>query len=246
MDTNTPSPLKPMNNITFIITSPHYDSGIKSLGSKSIYPLKKQTVIEKQYKAIKSFCKNINHEIFLINNIDHFRTSKFIESKKLQIEYIYLDTDNVNHAGCLLKGLRLANYNTIVTIDSGLVLSKYALADTLQKTSDCDINIGCIGNKHKQNDELEVGCVLDKNHHVNNIFFGLDNKYLGINYMGHNVRNFILQEFEFDTDKNKFIFEIINKCISQEFLCKKTDIKSKDSHLIFSKRSLQQYIGETQ
>ena len=67
-----------MNKISFIITSPYYDSGIKSLGSKSIYKIKKQTILEKQYKAISTYCENIEHEILLVNSIDNIKTLKFL------------------------------------------------------------------------------------------------------------------------------------------------------------------------
>lgn len=232
-----------MNKISFIITSPYYDSGIKSLGSKSIYKIKKQTILEKQYKAISTYCENIEHEILLVNSIDNIKTLKFLENKKLNIRYIYLDQKNINHAGCLLKGLELAKFDEVFNIECGVIVSRQALYDTMQNDKISDINIGCIGNKHKQNSDLEIGCVFDKDEKVKNIFFGLDNKYLGINYFNGRVKKFILDNFTISQDKNKYIFEIINTCITNDLICTKTDIKSKDAHLIFNKKSLKQYTG---
>jgi len=231
-----------MSNITFIITSPYYDSGIKSLGSKSIYPIRKNTILEKQHKAIKQFCAKNQYEILLINSIDHNKTAKFIESKRLNLEYIYLNNDNINHAGSFLRGLELAKYETIVTIDNGLIVSQEAIKTIIEKNCDADINIGCVGNKHKQSQDLEIGCVTNGSV-VNNIFFGLDNKFMGITRINQKTKQFILNEFNFAQDRNKFLFEIINQCIAKELICKKTEIKSKDSHLIFNKKTLQQYTG---
>jgi len=232
-----------MNKISFVITSPHYDGGIKSIGSKCIYSLKKQTIIEKQCKAIEKYCKNTDYEIIFVNNVDHHKTSKFLEQKKLDIKYVYLNQKNINHSGCFLKGLQLAKYDTIFNIECGLILSHYAISDILKNNLDCDINVGCVGNKHKQNIDLEIGCIVQDNQNINNIFFGLDNKYIGITCINERSKQFILENFTINRDKNKYLFEIINACVAKNFVCKKTDLKSKDVHLIFNKKSLQQYIG---
>jgi hypothetical protein len=231
-----------MKQISFIITAPYYDSGIKSLGSKCIYSVKKNTILEKQYKTIVKSCEDIEYEIILVNNIDHIKTTKFLENKNLDIQYIYLNQKNTNHAGCFLKGLQLAKYNTVFNIECGLILSSAALSSTINNSTQSDINVGCIGNKHKQNQDLEIGCVIN-NHSINNIFFGLENKYIGINCINEKAKKFILDNFTISQDKNKYMFELINSCIAQNLVCKKTDLKSKDTHLIFNKKSLQQYTG---
>jgi hypothetical protein len=231
-----------MNKISFIITSPYYDSGIKSIGSKAIYSFNKNTIIEKQYKAIKTSCKNIEHEIIMINSIDHHKTCKFLDKKKLNIQYNYLNINNINHAGCFLKGLELAKYDTVFSIDCGLIVSADAISDTIKNHNNCDISIGCVRGRHKQNTDLEIGCVMADNRHVNNIFFGLENKYIGMICINLQTKDFILNNFRIDQDKNKFMFELINLCISKNLICKKTDLKSKDTHLIFNKKSLQQYM----
>lgn len=231
-----------MNQISFIITSPYYDSGIKSLGSKCIYSIKKNTILEKQYRAITKFCENIDYEIIFVNNVDNAKTIKFLDSKQMNIQYVYINQKNINHAGCFLKGLQLAKYDTIFNIECGLILSHQAISDSIIKSSQEDINIGCINNKHKQNIDLEIGCVINKDV-IKNLFFGLDNKYIGINCMNKRTKEFILNNFNIAQDKNKYMFEIINSCISQNLSCKKIELKSKDAHLIFNKKSLQQYTG---
>ena len=230
--------------ISFIITSPYYDNGIKSLGSKCIYTIKKNTILEKQCKAIAKHCKDIEYEIIFINNIDHIRTQKFLDKKQLNIRYVYLNKTNVNHGGCLLKGLELAKYDTVLNIECGLIMSCHAIEDAIANSTSCDINICCVGNKHKQTPDLEVGCVI-QNSNIDNIFFGLDHKCIGINCINKKAKQYILENFELNKDSNKYIFEILNTCISKQYLCKKTDLKSKDVHLIFNKKSLQQYIGVT-
>ena len=231
-----------MNQISFVISSPYYDSGIKSLGSKAIYSIKKNTILYKQYKAIQKSCNNIDYEIIFVNNIEHNKTIKYIENKRLNIKYCHLNKKNVNYAGCFLKGLELAKYNTVFNIECGLIINHLAIFDTIANNTECDMNICCVGNRHKQNNDLQIGCVVE-NDYVQNIFFGLENKHIGINCINTKAKSFILENFSLERDKNKYIFEIINSCISKNLTCKKTDIKSKDAHLIFSKKSLQQYIG---
>jgi hypothetical protein len=231
-----------MNPISFIITSPYYDSGMKSLGSKSIYTIKKNTILERQYSAIKKSCKNITHEIILVNNVDHNKTVKHIQNKKLDLKYVHLNKNNVNHAGCFLKGLELAKYQTVFNIECGLIMTHFAIADTIKNNKNCDINICCVGNRHKQNTDLQIGCIT-QNDNVSNVFFGLENKHIGINCINAKAKSFIMENFSIHKDKNKYVFEIINSCISQNLICKKTDIKSKDAYLVFNKKSLQQYTG---
>lgn len=230
------------NKISFIVTSPYYDSGIKSLGSKAICLLKRHSILEKQCKAIEKCCNNIDYEIIFVNNVDHNKTIKFIEKKKLNLQYVYLNKNNVNHVGCFLKGLELVKYDTIFNIECGLILSYHAILEAIKNNQNCDINICCVGKKHKQHKDLEIGCII-KNNYIDNIFFGLENKYIGINCINEKAKSFILKKFNLSKDKNKYMFEIINSCISENLICKKTDIKSKDAHLIFNKKSLQQYIG---
>jgi glycosyltransferase involved in cell wall biosynthesis len=232
-----------MNQISFIITSPYYDSGIKSIGSKSIYSVKKNTTIEKQYRSILKYCQNKEYEIIFVNSVDHHKTSKFLDKKQLNIQYVFLNKKNINHAGCFLKGLELAKYDTVCIIDSGLIISPEAISKMIDDNIRSDINIGCVGNKHKQNLDLDTGCIVANDSDISNIFFGLDNKYIGISCINSHSKNFLLEHCNIDSDKNKFMFELINICISKNFVCKKTELKSKDTYLIFSKKSLQQYAG---
>lgn len=226
--------------ISFIITCPYYDMGIKSLGSKCLLSTKRKKIIEKQYYAIKRFCNDIDHEIILVNSIEHIKTQKFIEKKLPQIKYVYIDSENINYAGSFIKGLGLAKYPNVINIECGLVISSNAIK--YLKTTDTDISVGCITNKHKQNSDIELGCTIEHNS-ISNIFFGLEHKYIGIFYIGENAKHFILNNCDFDNNQNKFMFELVNNCISHGYICKPSMFKSKDTHLVFNKKSLQQYIG---
>jgi len=226
--------------ISFIITSPYYDNGIKSLGSKCLLSSKRKKIIEKQCYAIGKFCKNVDHEIILVNTIENNKTQKFIEKKLPHVRYLYADFENINYGGSFLKGLHLAKYPNIVSIESGLIISSKSIEDL--KTDETDISIGCVTNKHRQIFDIELGCTTDGSN-VSNIFFGLEHKCIGISYLNSKVKEFIIENYEFDANKNKFFFEIINSCISKGYSCGKSIMKSKDTHLVFNKKSLQQYIG---
>lgn len=231
------------NGLTFIICCPYHDNGIKSLGSKCLYKTKKYTIIEKQCKAISKFCKNIDYEIILVNSIDHNKTLKLIETKLNTINYLYLDHVNINYAGSLIEGLRLAKYETSYIIESGLILSPQTFVQMRQNNSGCDINICGVSSKHQQELELELGCITDNTDKVTHMFFGLENKITGLYYISHNTKNCILDNFTLEKDGNKFIFEIMNFCISKNLICKRTQVKNTDTYLIFNKKTLQDYIG---
>ena len=226
--------------ISFIITCPYYDMGIKSLGSKCLLSTKRKKIIEKQCYAIERFCGDEDHEVILVNSIEHIKTQKFIEKKLPQIKYVYIDSDNINYAGSFIKGLGLAKYPNVINIECGLVISSSSIK--YLKTANTDISVGCITNKHKQNLDIELGCTIEQNN-ISNMFFGLEHKYIGIFYIGENVKHFILDNYDFDSNKNKFMFELVNNCISQGYTCEPSTFKGKDSHLVFNKKSLQQYIG---
>lgn len=226
--------------ISFIITCPYYDSGIKSLGSKCLFTSKRKNIIEKQCYSIAKFCANTPYEIILVNSIENYKTQKFIQKKLSHIKYLYLDCNNINYGGSFLEGLALAKYPDIVNIECGLVLSPQCLKDL--DMSNTDIGIGCITHKHKQNEDIDLGCVID-NGNVLNLFFGLEHKYIGVVYINEHTKHFIINNFKFEDNKNKFLFEILNYCISKGSICKPSILKNKDTHLVFNKKSLQQYIG---
>lgn len=225
--------------ISFIITCPYYDMGIKSLGSKCLLSTKRKKIIEKQCYAIEKFCKE-EYEVILVNSIEHNKTQKFVEKKLPKVKYVYVDSDNINYAGSLIKGLELAKYTNTINIECGLVMNSSSIK--YLKTTDVDISVGCVTNKHKQNSDIELGCTIEHNR-VSNMFFGLEHKYIGIFYINELVKNFILDNYTFDDNKNKFMFELVNNCISKGYSCEPSIFKSKDTHLVFNKKSLQQYIG---
>jgi len=226
--------------ISFIITCPYYDNGIKSLGSKCLLSNKRKKIIEKQCYAIERFSKNNDYEIILVNSIEHNKTQKFIEKKLPSVRYVYVDSDNINYAGSFIKGLNLAKYSDVISIECGLIISSKSIASL--RIEEADISVGCISNKHKQTSDIELGCTINQNN-ISNMFFGLEHKCIGISYLSSRVTDFIVENYEFNRNKNKFLFEIMNACISKGYSCKPSVMKSKDTHLIFNKKSLQQYIG---
>lgn len=228
------------NKISFIITCPYYDNGIKSLGSKCLLSIGRKKIIEKQCFAIDRFCKEIDYEIILVNSIEHYKTQKFLEKKLPNVKYVYANYENINYGGSLIKGLGLVKYPNIINIECGLIFSSRSIERF--NISDSDIAIGCITEKHKQNSDLELGCTITQDNVVN-LFFGLENKQIGIYYMNSQIKDFILDNLEFENHKNKFLFEIINYCIAKGYSCKANILKSKENHLVFNKKSLQQYTG---
>lgn len=228
--------------ISFIICSPYHDNGLKSLGPKCLYHSKRQKLIQKQHKAISKACRNENYEIILINSIEHNKTYRFIKNSFENIKYEYLNHKNINYAGSLLKGLTISQYDLICVIECGLVFSSETINSLLKEYSS-DIAYGCINKKHKQQQDIDLGCSTNTKNEITNIFFGLEQKYAGISLLNKQVADFISSNFTMSQDSNKYMFEIYNQCISNGFVCKPTLLKTKDAHLIFNRKSLLQYTG---
>lgn len=215
------------NPISVVILATLPDSGIKSLGSKSLLSFKNQYLIEYQINILKSALKNRQHEIIIMCNFDCARVYKTLSSfiKKSDIKLIKENYDNnLNFGGSFLQSLNHTNYNNILSINYGVLFKKNVIHNLINS------NLTTIGitKNHSLNDNIKIGCSL-QNDHIVNIFYNLGHhKYLDINFWSEDMVCYIKRYLSFDNHKNKFIFELINLLNNCENKFTYCDINTKD------------------
>lgn len=225
------------NPVSVVILSTLPDSGIKSLGSKSLLSFKNQYLIEYQINTIRSALKNIDHEIIIMCGFDGNRVYKTLShlTKKLNIKLIKENYDpNLNFGGSFLRSLEYTRYNQVLSINYGNIFKKNVIQSLINNKT---TTIGITKN-HPFNDNIKLGCHIQDNN-VINIFYNLgNNKYLDINYWTPKTIRYIKKHIGFDDHKNKFMFELINLLHEHNFDFKYYENDPKDCIFIDSLKML--------
>jgi choline kinase len=225
------------NPVSVVILSTLPDSGIKSLGSKSLLSFKNQYLIEYQINTIRSALKNIDHEIIIMCGFDGNRVYKTLSplTKKLNIKLIKENYDpNLNFGGSFLRSLEHIRYDQVLSINYGNLFKK----NVIQSLINNKITTIGITKNHPFNDNIKLGCHIQDNN-VINIFYNLgNNKYLDINFWSNDIIAYIKKYISFEDHKNKFIFEIINLLNSCNHKLIFSDINTKDCIFIDSLNTL--------
>jgi len=207
------------------------DNGIKSLGSKSLFKFKNQLIIEHQLESIKSALRNREYDITFLCGFDCQRIQRAFSkyTNKFPISIIKQNEDNLNFAGSFLKGLSLAKYNNVLSINYGCLFDKTVIT---KLTNDISINKLAIAKSNHLNDNIKIGCHINANDVVN-VFFDLgQHKYLDMNFWSANTIEYIKNNLPFDNHKHKFMFEIINTLINCDHSFKCCSIDPHDCMLI--------------
>lgn len=215
------------NPISIVVLSTLPDSGIKSLGSKSLLTFKNQYLIEYQIHTIQSALKNIDHEIIIMCGFDCNRVYKTLSPlmKKLNIRLFKENNDpNLNFGGSFLRSLEYIRYNQVLSINYGVLFRKNVIQNLINNNLN---NVIGIAKNHPLNDNIKIGCHLEQNN-VINLFYNLgQNKYLDINFWSPDIIEYIKKNLSFDDHKNKFIFEIVNLLnnYNHKFVCSNIHMK---------------------
>lgn len=198
-------------SVIFLATLP--DSGMKSLGSKSLFKLKDRTIIDYQLENIKAALKHRDYDITFVCGFDCNRVEKMLltYTNKLPIRTIKQKHENLNFVGSFLEGLTHAKYNNVLSINYGCLFTKNVIRQIIKHSAS---NMVSIAKKHNHNENIDIGCYLEQEKIVN-IFFNLGQyKYLDMNLWSANTIQYIKHNLLFDDYKNKFMFEIINELIT--------------------------------
>lgn len=198
-------------SVVILATLP--DSGIKSLGSKSLLTFKGKYLIEHQLDAIRQGLRNKKYDITIMSGFDSQRMIKFLSPicKKYDIQIVKQNYENnLNFGGSLIDSISHTKYKNILSINYGLLFKPNIISAMVK---DHSRNTVVVSNNHSYNSNLKVGCY-DQNNQVVNLFYNLgEKKYLDINYWGANTVDFIKKNLFFANNHNRFIFELVNLLI---------------------------------
>lgn len=186
-----------------IILADKYQKGSKSQGCSGLLKINNSTVLEHQYQLLSNNFSDA--KILYIYGFDNKKLAHFLESHSFpEIQFIY-NKDYEKYNECFSLDLIKHELNTDILILSGYTI----LTQSFFKNFSRD---------HSQlfidpNGHTKLGCIINSCR-VENIFYDLDNKIHGVFYISSkDIATF--HDMITIKHKNAFLFEIINKCISQ-------------------------------
>ena len=197
-----------MNNLSVIFLSTLPDIGIKSLGTKSLIKIKNRYLLDYQLEAINKACRNkIKYEILIASAFDYSKTYKVLQNYDVRI--IKQDYENINFGGAALHALHHARFDNILLINYGCLFSADIITHVIGDMG--ENRIGIINDPHSI---LPVSCLIQSGH-IENMFFDITNdKFSEICFINRDTKQYMCNSLNLDNYINKFMFEIINKSIS--------------------------------
>ena len=224
--------------ISVVILATLPDSGIKSLGSKSLLTFKGKYFIEHQLDAIRQGLKNKKYDITIMSGFDNQRMIKFLSpiSKKHNIQIIKQNYDNnLNFGGSLIKSMNYIKHPNVLSINYGLLFRSNIIS---AMTKQYNKNTVVVSNNHSYNSNIKVGCY-DQNHQIVNLFYNLgEKKYLDINYWNKTTIDFIKKNISLKDNYNRFIFELINLLMGYNHSFDSLSVDPRHCLLVDSTKSL--------
>lgn len=223
------------NNISVILLCTLPDTGIKSLGSKSLIPIHKKPIIQHQIDTINSICNN--HEIIVSLSFDANRVHKNIKNLYQNIKIVKnIQSDNINFGGALVDAMRYAKYDNVLVINYGCMYTSNIIKQLLNNNPNNDNIVGVSSSKYLDN--INISCYIEDNH-ITNIFFNLSNiKYCDMFYLNKSTKELILSKFSIGNSINKFTFEIINSIIESGSRFKAIFLPDKDYTFVSNPKTL--------
>jgi len=199
-----------MDNISVLILSTLPDTGIKSLGTKSLIKIHSKYFIDYQLDSIQKALKHINHEIIIASSFDYHKTYKILNNyKKYNINIIRQNFDNINYGGAFLDALSKTSHDNVLCINYGCWFNKDAIKNII---ADSRTNtIGVI--KQKKLEHLPVSCLIKENT-IENLFFDISDYHYGeMFFINSETKKLLLDTIPVQPNINRFSFEILNMLI---------------------------------
>lgn len=210
--------------ISVIILATLPDHGIKSLGNKSLFRIKNKFLIDYQISFIKKILRGIKHEILLLSSFETNKLQKNIKNNSVKI-IDQSDIINLNFGGSLIEALEHIKYDNIIFLNYGLFIRKYDRNIRKVITENHD-GVIFTSKKSTSNNNLNIGCLLDKEK-IQHIFFDIgEYKYLDFCFLNSSAVKHIRQTMNKNFYRNKFTFEIMNNLL-EKFKIIKLDIDNK-------------------
>ena len=197
------------NGYNIILLAYEITKGMKSVGSKSLMPIKidnhVDTLIQHQLNGIKKYIKNV-HSINIVLGFDKEKLKKKIPSDKHIniIENSHYETLGQAHAISLALKQITNNYPTII-IGNHLILRK----NIFQECKNTDNHIFCI--KNCNNKFFKIGCTHDDGK-VEYLCYELNPKWSEIFLLQPTSKNIL--ETILNNNGNMLLFEAINMSLS--------------------------------
>ena len=202
------------DGISVVILATLPDSGIKSLGSKSLLTFRGRYFIEYQLDAIRQGLKNKKYDITIMSGFDNQRMIKSLShiSTQHNIQIIKQNYENnLNFGGSLIESMNYIKYPNVLSINYGLLFRPNIISAMTKKHNRNNI---VVSNNHSYNSNIKVGCY-DQNHQIVHLFYNLgEKKYLDMNYWNKATIDFIKKNILLKDHYNRFIFELVNLLIS--------------------------------
>lgn len=207
--------------MNFVILGDKFQKRMKSRGCVGLIKINNKTIIQHQYKNIKSVFPEAN-----IIYVYGFESKKFInfinKNPSLQTDIITINNPNyetTNSTLSLYLASQYLNDDCFITFGDNLLNSSVFHKFDQNNGSQVFIN-----KKHKN----KIGCIIN-NDTVENIAYDLDNYLSEIYYLSKEDCHILQNLIDNAKYHNYFIFEILNKLIDQNRLIKPFFINSKTS-----------------
>ncbi len=197
------------NGYNVILLAYEITKGMKSIGSKSLMPVKIDnhidTLIQHQINSIKKHIKNVQ-SINIVSGFDKEKLKRkiVIDDRIKIIENNNYDTLGQSHAICLALKEITNKYPTII-ISNHLILRK----NIFQQCSEKNNYVFCI--KNCNNKFFKIGCTHD-NDKVEYLCYELTPKWSEIFLLQSESKN--LLESILESNKNMLLFEAINMSLA--------------------------------
>jgi CTP:phosphocholine cytidylyltransferase-like protein len=199
-----------------IILGDRFKKGLKSKGCPGLIRANgdRSTIFDKQYHVFNQ--KFPNCEIIYVAGYDCKRLRHFIKKNYQDKKIVVLkntDYERFNDVQSLNIAKEYLNDSCIIV--SGYITPSMVTFDSLDKI---------YSQVFVTNKETSIGCVVN-NKIVSNISFGLQNYISDIYYINKDDSLKLQKLIGVDSNKNCFLFEILNKIIEQDSIIKTHNIK---------------------
>jgi len=188
--------------IDIIIPAAGLGKRMKSHGPKSLIPIHKSNIIERQLKSIKRSFPTAN--IILVTGFESIKLMSHTPNSIIKIENERFETTNVVRS--IGMGLRAAKHDVLV-LYGDLVFNDKALQAINLNQSSLLVGPTIMGDK-------EVGCIINRDK-IENLMYDLPTKWGQISFFkGRELK--ILKEICWNPSNfNMFGFEAINQILSR-------------------------------
>lgn len=172
---NTQNIKKSTNNptLSIVIIAAGIGSKTKSFGTKSLFEIRGQTLIQRQLDTIYSVYPNI--EIILVAGFEAYKVYKRLANIYTKLKYVFIDDyENTNQVYSILNGVLATNSTNILLIYGDILFNKFTINDLDLKHS------YLLADTNKQISRDKVGIHTNENNIVEILHHGIKNKWAQI------------------------------------------------------------------